>query len=299
MKKADMELFAREHEMRRKTEKETMEKILVSLIQNAVEQRRDEDFLLGLEKAATFVIKYGFSHNDKIMIFYKSMDTDCVNYRRMLHVMEYLGIEMCQLKWTLDNVSWDIKDARYMYESITRFETRKRCKFVEYLSEHYEGKTLLQIACDLSNLNNTPSDTRSEQDKKTAEKNMQETGFYVFGKDRCEIDETVHSYEKVSKCTAQYMEGKISISELLEKRASGRYGTVDAMDMADYECCCNATVTDIPKLERLLNENASPSPANVTMWTNIKRYVPDGHKMAMLLKTLGLISFPYCTTYDI
>ena len=60
MKKADMELFAREHEIRRKIEKETREKILVSLIKNAVEQRRDEDFLLGLEKAATFVIKYGF-----------------------------------------------------------------------------------------------------------------------------------------------------------------------------------------------------------------------------------------------
>lgn len=299
MKKADMELFAREHEIRRKIEKETREKILVSLIKNAVEQRRDEDFLLGLEKAATFVIKYGFSHNDQIMIFYKSMDTDCVNYRRMIHVMEYLGLEMSHLDRSIKNISWQISDATYMHENIKRFEKRKRSKFVEYLYEHFEEKTLLQIACELINLEGAPSDIRTERDKKTAETNRKETSFYILSKDKCEVAEITRSYEQASYCATQYMNDNMSLSELSD--INDCFVTSDAIFLANYECCCNARVSDIIKLARLLNLNKNENSSLVTdpRWASVKRYDPNGYKMVRLLKTLGLISLPYCVTFDI
>ena len=89
----------------------------------------------------------------------------------------------------------------------------------------------------------------------------------------------------------------MSLSELSD--INDCFVTSDAIFLANYECCCNARASDIIKLARLLNKNESSSLVTDPRWASVKRYDPNGYKMVRLLKTLGLISLPYCVTFDI
>lgn len=156
---------------------------------------------------------------------------------------------------------------------------------------------MLQIACELINLEGTPSDIRTERDKKTAETNRKETRFYILGKDKYEVAEITRSYEEASYYATQYMNDNMSLSELSDRNDC--FVTSDAIFLANYECCCNARVSDIIKLARLMNKNENSSLVTDPRWASVKRYDPNGYKMVRLLKTLGLISLPYCVTFDI